>query len=200
MFQISIEMLYCTSIYYSKSLLTLLSIWAKNKNKKRKNLKEKNVIVAGKKQKASISCEDCAFGLSELSGRVTELANCVKNVEGEVTKTVETLAQASQKAKKVLDKIVTVKKSMASSKEDTVNAAKKALSIKLREREVKKVNVVIYGREEAGANITQGRKRKEHDMGQLADMLNQTLKPKQVLFCFRKSFAGIPREFRGRIS
>ena len=28
----------------------------------------------------------------------------------------------------------------------------------------------------------------------------QTLKPKQVLFFFRKSFAGIPREFRGRIS
>ena len=29
---------------------------------------------------------------------------------------------------------------------------------------------------------------------------NPTSKPKQVLFFFRKSFAGIPREFRGRIS
>ena len=121
----------------------------------------------------SYTCEGCAFGLSELSGRVTELATRVKKVEGEVTKAVETSAQASQKAEKVADEIVTVKKTMASSKEDTVNAAKKALSMELREREARKVNVVIYGLEEAGANITQGWKRKEHDMGQLADMLSQ---------------------------
>ena len=121
----------------------------------------------------SYTCEGCAFGLSELSGRVTELATRMKKVEGEVAKVTESSSRAAEKADKVADDLVLVKKTLSTNKEDTIEAAKKALSMELREREARKVNVVLYGMEEASHNVTQGWKRKELDMEQIADMFNQ---------------------------
>ena len=90
-----------------------------------------------------------------------------------MAKVMESSSRAAEKANKVADDLVLVKKTLSTNKEDTIEAAKKALSMELREREARKVNVVVYGMEEPSNNVTQGWRRKEMDMEQIADMFNQ---------------------------
>ena len=52
--------------------------------------------------------EECALGLSELSGRVMELATRAKKVE--VAKVMDSSSRAAEKANKVADDLVLVKK------------------------------------------------------------------------------------------
>ena len=98
--------------------------------------------------------EGCALGLSELSGRVMELATRAKKVE--VAKVMDSSSRAAEEANKVADDLVLVKKNLSTNKEDTIEAAKKALSMELREREARKVNMVLYVMEEVSHKVTQG--------------------------------------------
>ena len=134
------------------------------------------------------ACEGCTIAYASLTSRMTTFEKELTEVKLDVLKNKTTVEKNADKVDTVVKDVEALKKSKKQDKDDIVNAATKAWSLEMCERESKANNVVIYGLDEPPLDIKAGLARKEQDEQSLKDLfadISVNLEDDAIKFSYR---------------
>ena len=134
------------------------------------------------------ACSGCSKAYSTLTARMTQYERELAEIKLDVKKNTDIADKASTKADKVEQELNKLVKDRKKDSELTIKEAGKAFSRELRERESKKMNVVVHNLSEPPASVRSGLARKKEDLaevGQLLEEIGVITKEDSIKFSFR---------------
>lgn len=134
------------------------------------------------------TCQNCTVAYHKFNVRICKLEKRFDAMSEKVEENTKENASTKDKLDQVDKEVIAIKDRMKTTKQDAVTDATKAWSAELREREARKTNLIIYGLQEPGDNITSGLARKKEDEHEVLDMFNNicaVVEPTDIKFAHR---------------
>ena len=118
-------------------------------------------------------CEGCTKGAHQLTLKVTAVEEKLKVVEKETTKNTKDISDMKERMDKYEEEKDTLRSDMRQGRESIIAEAKQSWSNELREREAKKLNIVLHNVPEPPADLTVNSARREMDEAALLNILRE---------------------------